>query len=169
MSSVLIIDDDVTFLETVSAAMEQGHRDVTIVTATTVEQGLRLLGRQRFDVIVSDFRMSGLNGIDLLKECTVVCPDTPGVLIPGNGSSALEQDALTHGAYAVLQKPVDSDVIYSVVTRSILRSRLLQRSYPSDLNPPEIHARELAGRRAQLSARIRQVTERLQDTLGKDE
>jgi DNA-binding NtrC family response regulator len=91
------------------------------------------------------------------------------VLITGYGSSALEQDGLNHGAYAVLQKPVDPDVIYSVVTRSILRSRLLQRTYPSDLTPLEIHARELAGRRVQLSARIRQVTERLQDTLGTDE
>jgi DNA-binding NtrC family response regulator len=110
--------------------------------------------------------MSGLNGIDLLKECAGVCPDTPVVLITGYGNSALEQDALNHGAYAVLQKPVDPDVMYSVVTRSILRSRLLQRSYPFDLTPPEIYARELAGQRAQLSARIRLVTERLQDTLG---
>jgi DNA-binding NtrC family response regulator len=168
MSSVLIIDDDAVFLETVSEALRVGHRDINIETATTAEQGLRLLAHNKFDAIISDFRMSGLNGIDLLKECTVACPDTPVVLITGYGNSALEQDALNHGAYAVLHKPVDPDVMYSVVTRSILRSRLLQRSYPSDHTPPEIYARELEGQRAQLSARIRQVTERLQNALGTD-
>lgn len=168
MSIVLIIDDDAVFLKTVSEALRGGHRDINIETAMTAEQGLRLLGRNKFDAIISDFRMSGLNGIDLLKECAVVCPDTPVVLITGYGSNALEQDALNHGAYAVLHKPVDPDVMYSVVTRSILRSRLLQRSYPSELTPPEIYARKLAGQREQLSARIRQVTERLHDTLGTD-
>lgn len=168
MPDILIIDDDVVFLETLSEAMQRGHRDINMRTATTAEQGLRLLGRQRFDAVISDFQMPGLNGMDLLLECAVTCPGTPVIVLSGYGSRALEQDALGHGACAFLQKPVDSDVIYSVVTRSILRSQMLQRSLPSVFTPPEIHLRELVNHRERLSARLKAITQRLDDTLGPD-
>lgn len=59
MLDILVIDDDVVFLETLAEAMTRGHRDINIKTATTAEQGLRLLGRQHFDAVISDFRMPG--------------------------------------------------------------------------------------------------------------
>jgi DNA-binding NtrC family response regulator len=166
MSAVLLIDDDAVLLKALVEALKRGHRNIQIETATTAEQGLRLLGRQTFDAVISDFRMPGLNGMDLLKECAVACPDTPVVLITGYGSSALEQDALRHGAYAVLEKPVDPDVLYSVVTRAILRAEMLKRSLPSVTTPPEIHLRELTSKRNQFSARIRDISDRLEHTLG---
>ena len=168
MHDILVIDDDAVFLETLSEAMRRGHRDINIKTATTAEQGLRLLGRQRFDAVISDFRMPGLNGIDLLRECAVACPDTPVIVLTGYGSQALEQDALNHGAYALLQKPVDSDVLYSAVTRAILRSQILQRGLPSAFTPADIHLRELVNHRERLSARLKIITERLDETLGTD-
>jgi DNA-binding NtrC family response regulator len=167
MSAILLIDDDPLFLSALTEALNYGYRDITISAVTTAEHGLRLLSHHHFDAIVSDFRMSGLNGIDLLRECKTMCPNTPVVLITGYGSRALEQDALDHGAYAVLQKPLDSAVIYSVVTRAILRCQLLQRSLSSVSMPPEILARELSTQQEQLSARIRQVAEHLQETLDK--
>lgn len=168
MHDILMIDDDAVFLETLVEAMTHGHRDIAITTATTAEQGLRLLGRKHFDAVISDFRMPGLNGMDLLQECAVACPDMPVIMLTGYGSRALEQDALTHGAYTLLQKPVDCDVIYSAVTRSILRSRTVQRSVPSAFTPPEIHLRELVNHRERLSARLKAIALRLDDALGTD-
>ena len=166
MNVVLIIDDDAVFLKAVAEALKRGDRDIKIETATTAEQGLRLIGRQHFDAIISDFRMPGLNGIDLLKECVVACPDTPVVVLTGYGNPALEQDAFNHGAYAVLQKPVAIGVLHSSVTRAILRAEMLRRSPPSASTSPEIHLRELIRQRDHLSARIRDITERLEHTLG---
>ena len=168
MHNILVIDDDVVFLETLTEAMTHGHRDINITTATTAEHGLRLLGRQHFDAVISDFQMPGLNGMDLLQECAIACPDTPVIMLSGYGSQALEQDALNHGAHALLQKPVDSDVIYSAVTRSILRSQILQRGLPSAFTPPEIHLRELVNQRERLAAKLKFITKRLDDTLGTD-
>lgn len=169
MNEVLVIDDDARFLEVLTEALKRGHRDIKIATASTAEEGLRLLSRRHYDAVISDFRMPGLNGIDLLKECAVAGLDTPVILLTGHGSTELEQDALHHGAYAVFQKPVDSDVIYSAVTRSILRAEMLRRSLPSDLTPPEIYQRELLSEREQLSARIQVITARLEDILGSDQ
>jgi DNA-binding NtrC family response regulator len=168
MHDILLIDDDAVFLDSVAEAMKRGHRDINMTTAATAEHGLRLLGRRRFDAVISDFQMPGLNGIDLLQECAVACPDTPVIVVTGYGSKALEQDALKHGAYAVLHKPVDSDVIYSAVRSSILRSRMLQRGLGSAFTPPDIHLRELANHRERLSARLKLLTQRLDDALGTD-
>jgi two-component system, NtrC family, response regulator PilR len=168
MHDILVIDDDAVFLDTLSEAMTRGHRDINIKTAMTAEQGLRLLGRRRFDAVISDFRMPGLKGIDLLKECAMACPDTPVIVLTGYGSEALERDALKHGAYTLLQKPVDSDVIYSAVTRAILRSHMLQRSVPSAFTQPDMHLRELVNHRERLSARLKVIAQRLDDALGTD-
>jgi DNA-binding NtrC family response regulator len=164
MLDIVVIDDDGMFLETLTEAMTWGHRDIHMKTATTAERGLRLLGRQRFDAVISDFRMPGLNGIDLLQECAVACPDTPVIMLTGYGLQALEQDALDHGAYAFLRKPVNADEIYSAVTRSIRRSRMVQRGLHATLIPPDIHLRELVNHRERLSARLKVIVQRLGDT-----
>lgn len=134
----------------------------------TAEYGLRLLGRRPFDAIISDFRMSGLNGVDLLKECEAVCPGTPAILITGYGTTALEQDALDEGAFPVLQKPVDPDRVYAVVTRAIRRSKWLRRTAPATVPLHDLQAHELAQQRDELSGRIRNITQHIQDTLQTD-
>ena len=166
--SLLIIDDDAVFLKVVSEALDNGHPDIRTETAMTAEYGLRLLGGRPFDAIISDFRMSGLNGVDLLKECEAVCPGTPVVLITGYGTTALEQDALDQGAFAVLQKPVDPERLYAVVTRAIRRSKWLRRTAPATVPLHDLQAHELAQQREQLSGRIRNITQRIQDTLQTD-
>ena len=168
MKVILLIDDDALFLKAIVETLKHGHRDIKIETATTAEQGLRLLGRQHFDAVISDFRMPGLNGMDVLKECAVACPDTPVVVLTGYSTPALKQDALSLGAYAVLEKPVHPDVLVWVVQEAILRAEMLKRCLPSATTPPEIYLRELESKRNQLSARIQHITERLQDPLDSD-
>ena len=168
MHTVLVIDDDLVFLETLAETMTGGHRDIAMTTATTAEHGLRLLGRKHFDAVISDFRMPGLNGMDLLQECGLACPDTPVILLTGYGSPTLEHDALTHGAAALLHKPVDCDVIYAAVIRSILGSRML-RSLPSAFTPPDVHLRELVNHRERLSAKLKAIAKGLDDALGSEQ
>lgn len=164
MLDIVVIDDNALFLDALTEAMTWGHRDINMKTATTAEHGLRLLGRQRFDAIISDVRMPGLNGIDLLQECAVACPDTPVIMLTGYGSQALEQDALDHGAYAFLRKPVNADEIYSAVTDAICRSRMTKPELHATFTPPDIHLRELVNHRERLSARLKVIARRLGGT-----
>lgn len=168
MYAVLLIDDDDVFAETIAEAMTRAYRDITMTTAATAEHGLRLLGRRRFDAVISDFQMPGLNGIDVLQECALACPDTPVIVLTGYDSKALAHDALNHGAYAVLQKPINAGLLYSAVTRSILHSQLSQPGLASAFTPPDIHLRELVNHRERLSARLKLLTQRLDETLGRD-
>lgn len=167
--SLLIIDDEAVFLKTVSAALSDQHCDLKIATATSAEQGLRLLSLRRFDAIISDFRMAGLNGVDLLKECQAHCAGIPVVLITGYGTSALEQDALDHGACAILQKPLDLERLYDMVTRAIRRSKRLQPTNPAAMPLKDLHAHEFLQRREELLVNIQKVDQRLQDILKRND
>ncbi len=166
--SILVIDDDAVFLKVISEALHNEHPDIRTETALTAEYGLCLLERARFDAIISDFRMSGLNGVDLLKECGAACRGTPVVLITGYGTTALEQDALNQGACAVLQKPVDPGRLYAVVIRAIRRSKWIRRTAPANVPLPDLQAQELAQQGEELSGRIRNVTQRIKDMLQAD-
>jgi len=109
---------------------------------------------------VTDFRMPGRDGLDLLRDMRVLAPDTPVLLLTGYGSAALQEEALRCGAYAVLEKPVDVDVLYSAVTRSLLRSELLRRAAP-----PISESLLSRTEEQDLHQRIEQLNERLNQTL----
>ena len=70
-------------------------------------------------------------------------PDMAVLMLTRYSSSALEQDAFNNGAYAVLQRPVDSNAINSLVTCAILRAGMLRPPWPSDPTPFEIQQPEL--------------------------
>jgi DNA-binding NtrC family response regulator len=90
-----MIDDDAVFLKAISRALHAEHPDLFIATASSAEQDLRLLGLRWFDAIITDFRMAGLTGLDLLKECQADGPDIPLILRLRN--TRAEDDAMDQG------------------------------------------------------------------------
>jgi len=115
-------------LKSVAEALHAEHPAANIAMAISAEQGLHLLGLGRFDVIISDFCMTGLNGVDLLKECKATYAAIPVILMTGYGTPALEQDVLDQGASAILQKPVDPEGLYDLATRVVRRARCAHTS-----------------------------------------
>lgn len=158
MPKALLIDDDRHLLTALPAVFEAGPRAITVDTASSAEQALRLIQCTEYDVIVSDFSMPGLNGMDFLKECRTVRPDIPVILLTGYGTHELEQEALKEGAYALIQKPVDADVFLSVVTRAVIRRELRQAAL---VNPMSIEAQLFAMENKRLSSRLRDIDDRL--------
>lgn len=162
MAKALVIDDDRHLLTALPAVFENGPRAITVDTTSSAEQALRLIECNEYDVIVSDFNMPGLNGIDFLKECKTVRPDIPIILLTGYGTDELEEEALKEGAYALIQKPVDSDVFLSVVTRAIIRRELRQAALTQPLS---IEARIFSMENKRLSSRLREIDDRLRSQI----
>jgi two-component system, NtrC family, C4-dicarboxylate transport response regulator DctD len=152
MAKALVIDDDRHLLTALPAVFENGPRAITVDTTSSAEQALRLIECNEYDVIVSDFNMPGLNGIDFLKECKAVRPDIPIILLTGYGTHELEEEALKEGAYALIQKPVDSDVFLSVVTRAILRREVRRAGFTDG---------QLFAAEKQLSSRLKKIDDRI--------
>ena len=99
-----------------------------VETAANAETALRAIREQDYDVVVSDLRMPGLDGIQLLTECQRIRPDIPVVLVSAYDESELEEQAARLGAYAFLHKPLDSDTFASVVSRAALRAFIRRKS-----------------------------------------
>ena len=137
MPSVLLIDDEKGFLQALSEALLARRTDITVDLAVNAEQALLLISVSDYDVIVSDVRMPGMDGLELVQRCQQLRPDSPVVLMTGYGDRDLEAEASKRGAYAFLHKPVDADVLLSVISRALLKARLLHRTpLPASAHPP---------------------------------
>jgi DNA-binding NtrC family response regulator len=123
MPKILLIDDDATLLNAVTAFIMAARIDMAVDTAVCAEAGLLLMGVSEYDAIISDFRLSGLDGLGLVMACTRLRPGTPVVLISGYGDKDMENEAIRLGAYAFLHKPVQPDMLLSVIDRAVQGAR----------------------------------------------
>src|SRR5437660_12505326 len=100
---VLLVDDNASVLRFLVSAVASNNCEVT--RAPTAEQAMELLGDAPFDLVVSDIKMPGLSGLDLLRAIKSKQPATPVVLITGVPSVNSAVFGLRHGAYDYLPKP----------------------------------------------------------------
>lgn len=101
---ILIIDDERGIRETMGAFLaEQGHG---VRTASTGDEGLWFLEERPAELVLTDLKMPGISGIDVLRRVRERWPATEVVLVTGYGTMDDAVDALRLGAYDFLSKPV---------------------------------------------------------------
>ena len=114
---ILVVDDEAPLLLTLSANLELEGFDV--VGAANGEEALAELRKGRFDLVLSDIRMPGMNGVELFRAIKQVAPELPVVLMTGFALEGLVNDALKEGAYTVLAKPCPVDHVLDVLSRAV--------------------------------------------------
>jgi putative nucleotidyltransferase with HDIG domain len=112
---VLVVDDNASLLRFLVSAFSANGCAVT--QAGAAEQALSLITDQTFDLVVSDIKMPGLSGLDLLRAVKGKQPATPVVLITGNPSVNSAVFGLRHGAYDYLPKPFSIREIQQLLSR----------------------------------------------------
>ena len=122
MSKVLVIDDDPLALATLQLILETGRVADVVESARSAEAAILLVAATRFDAIVSDIRMPGLNGIDLLKHIQAVDSWVPIILLTGDDDLDLEYHARRLGAFAFFQKPVSPSRLLGTVEEAVEES-----------------------------------------------
>ena len=113
---LLLVDD----CEFVRKAYEAGlsDRGIELDVASSAKEGLALVHRALYDVIVSDINMPGMNGIDFLKAVREVDLDIPVVLMTGNPTVETATEAIEYGAYRYLPKSVPMDALEETLRRA---------------------------------------------------
>jgi CheY-like chemotaxis protein len=106
MTSVLVVEDDTTFRS--ALARDLGSRGHRVTMAGGVDDALAALAGTPFDVLLTDLRLGGRDGIDLLKRARMVAPATRSILMSGFASARDYQRAIELGAVRVLCKPFSS-------------------------------------------------------------
>ena len=118
---VLVIDDDRLTLEAFQAALRRGGFEVD--GAEDASAALRLVGRQRYQVIIADHHLPVIKGAELLRALRGAVPCTPLIIYSGALTTELIAEARGFGAYAVLEKPFDLALLVETVRAAVTGTR----------------------------------------------
>ncbi|MEY9359340.1 two-component system response regulator FixJ [Bradyrhizobium yuanmingense] len=149
--NVYVIDDDAAMRDSLNFLLDSAGFAVTLFDdALAFLEALPGLG---FGCVVSDVRMPGLDGIELLKRMKAQQSPFPIVIMTGHGDVPLAVEAMKLGAVDFLEKPFDDDRLTAMIESA------LRQAEPAAKNEAVTH--DIAARVASLSPRERQVMEGL--------
>lgn len=121
--SVLVVDDDAGVRFTLKGLLEDEGLDV--LEAKDGAEGLALVERGGVELVLSDVRMPGMDGLTLLERINALPEPRPNVvLLTAHGNERLAVEAIKRGAYDYFRKPFELDEVLAVVRRALERSRL---------------------------------------------
>ncbi len=120
--SVLIVDDEKNILLTLSQSLETLQLDTD--TASNGEEALAKLKEKNFRLILLDFRMPGIDGMDVLRQVRQIRPDILVIMISAYGTVELAVEAMKLGAVDFIQKPFSPEEIRALVSRVLDREKL---------------------------------------------
>lgn len=163
--TILIVDDDAALLDALPTAVSLRLPGVTITTAASAYDALELIQATDFDVVVTDIKMPGLDGLGLLGKINSIRPGTPTVLITGHGEHELTIRALRGGAYDFVQKPIDRDY-FAVTLSNALQTRALMRQVAKQEKALADHARELEVKVEQRTRQLQAANDVKDEFLG---
>ena len=118
MKSILVIDDDLETCNLLSEIFsEEGW---SIASSQTAEAARAAVQQSHFDLIVSDINLGGrTNGVALLKEFKIICPDSEVILISGFGTLETAVEAVREGAFDYVSKPFNVNEVISTARRAL--------------------------------------------------
>ncbi|ELY2619586.1 two-component system response regulator GlrR [Cronobacter malonaticus] len=144
---LLLVDDDPGLLKLLSLRLTS--EGFTVETAESGHEGLRILAREKIDLVISDLRMDEMDGMQLFAEIQKLQPGMPVIILTAHGSIPDAVAATQQGVFSFLTKPVDKDALYkaiddalahaapagdeqwreTIVTRSPVMLRLLEQAH----------------------------------------
>src|ERR1044071_2379959 len=116
-NKVLVVDDEKNQREIYTLILEDDGYQVT--TAQSGEQALRFARENQFDLVLTDYKMTGMDGLTLLGELLKLDPSLIVVMMTAHGSVESVKEALRGGAFDYLEKPIDRDQLLKVVQNAL--------------------------------------------------
>src|SRR5574344_2771895 len=115
--TLLIIDDEKNIREGLGANFEMEGYNVKL--AENGQQGLEFISKGDIDLVITDLRMPGISGEEVLRKVTTETPGIPVIVLTGHGSIDSAVDAMRNGAYDFLTKPLNLDQLTLIVKRAL--------------------------------------------------
>lgn len=121
--TILIVDDEKNFRQGLKTALEKPGREVR--TAENAFQAEEILRKENIDLVLSDLKMPGLNGLELLSRLKKISPGSLLIIMTAYGTVDSAVEAMKEGAYDYLSKPINLDQLELLIARA-LKDRNLQ-------------------------------------------
>ncbi len=131
---ILIVDDEESVCEVLAFVLKRdGHE---IETLTDPRACLRSYRERRFDIVLQDIRMPGMDGITLLRELKAADPDATVLVMTAYSTWQAAVEAMRLGAFDFIRKPFDNRDVRASVSRALLARRTRAASRTEDAAPP---------------------------------
>src|SRR5438477_2603065 len=126
MARIIIIDDDPAMVSVISdICQERGHQTVAHASG---QKALETLATHAPQLVISDLRMDKVGGLDILRECREVLPQTPVILITAYKTVETALEAMKLGAYDYITKPFKVDELQLTIQRALDNQSLVREN-----------------------------------------
>lgn len=119
---VLIVDDASSLCEILVNTLQYVGYETLVAQSGT--EALQILEHERIDIVLLDFRLPDMSGLDILKKSQLKKPWLPVIMISGQGSIQVAVNATKIGAYDFLEKPIDSERLLITLKNALEKSKL---------------------------------------------
>jgi DNA-binding NtrC family response regulator len=159
---ILVVDDDPEMCGYLSDALK--GEEFSVITMNNSLEASKILKKEEFDILITDLKMKGLKGLDLLEETKQVSPLTPVIIITAFGTIASAIQAMKMGAYDYITKPFQMDELVLTLKKA-LENRLLKKEVARLKKEAEsrYHFHSLIGKSPSMR-KIYDLIERISDT-----
>ncbi|MCU0573470.1 MAG: sigma-54 dependent transcriptional regulator [Syntrophobacteraceae bacterium] len=126
METLLIIDDEKNYLLVLEDLLaEEGYE---VITAESAEKGLEIVRSSDLDVVVTDMKMPGMDGMALLEHCHAEKPDLPLIMMTAFGSVEKAVEAMRKGAFDYILKPFKNEELKLTIRKAVEHHHLLRQN-----------------------------------------
>ncbi|MCL4868607.1 MAG: response regulator [Anaerolineae bacterium] len=115
VKQILVVDDQFEMLEYLRTILQHGGRDYQVLAVPSAEEGMLELLRTPFDLLITDVRLPGMSGFDLIRRVRRARPELPVIMISGYGVEQGQKEATALGIAHYFIKPLDSDLLLRAV------------------------------------------------------
>jgi two-component system, NtrC family, sensor kinase len=124
-SKILIVDDESAIVRLLSMSLKSDGYD--ICTAASGEEALDVFDKQSPDIVVTDIKMPGMDGLELLKKIKELAPDREVIIVTGHGDIDSTITALQYGASDFINKPVRDEALAIALDRAQAKIRIREQ------------------------------------------
>ncbi|HMF75348.1 MAG TPA: sigma-54 dependent transcriptional regulator [Bryobacteraceae bacterium] len=122
---ILVVDDEESLRRVLQVQLD--GRGYEVALAANARDALGILAGSHYDLVLTDLRMPGMSGLELLKQIRENHPDTQVILLTAFGTIENAVEAMQSGAYQYVTKPVRFDELAIVIERALERCRMLEQ------------------------------------------
>src|SRR5215475_12276753 len=122
LPKLLLIEDDSAVADGLQRVLGRNGYEVTVLLRG--DEGLNQAGRDHFDVVLSDFKLPGLSGLELVAQLHAAKPLLPVIVMTAHGSTETAIEATKLGAYDYMLKPFEVEELLDLVNKAAMTGRL---------------------------------------------
>jgi two-component system NtrC family response regulator len=126
METILIVDDEKNYLVVLEALL--GNEGYEIITADNAVDALRLIGDSELDLVITDIKMPGMNGMDLLAAAKKINNEMPVIMMTAYGTIEMAVEAMKKDAYDYITKPFQNENLKLTIKKALENYRLVKEN-----------------------------------------